>query len=376
MGSHCSLLALLLICVAASNSAAPLGPNVTLRGGTVMPSIGLGSSGHCHPDPDGTEAASCSNYNATLSAIKAGYRSFHDALSYSNQAGVGAAIKASGVPRAELFMMSMIPKYLMGYNNTYASVEASLAQLQVRYLDLVMIHHRAADITDWPRAVAQMKAFPDNWAAPGSPISSGGKSLWQAPSCATTDPTWLSCQDQTWKALTELKAAGKVKEIGVSNWMLSNLVRMKQLGQQLPAVNQIEQHIGWHDDEMLDWCQLNGIVVQAASPLSRSLPALVKPDANPVVTAISQKHGKTPAQVALRWLIEKGVSPIPSASTVKYQKENLEIFDFSLSAAEVTALARLALPCRGAAADGLQKCWADPSVMMCADNDGRTFHCP
>ena len=192
----------------ASSLASPLGPNVTLRGGTVMPSIGLGSSGHCHPDPDGSEASACSNYNATLSAIQAGYRSFHDALSYSNQAGVGAAVKASGVPRDELFMMSMVPKYLMGYNNTYASVEASLAQLQVEYLDLVMIHHRAADISDWPRTVPQMKAFPDDWAAPGSPSSSNGKSSWQAPSCAAADPSWLTCQDETWAALSELQATG------------------------------------------------------------------------------------------------------------------------------------------------------------------------
>ena len=123
--SRCfSLLVMLLI---ASSLASPLGPNVTLRGGTVMPSIGLGSSGHCHPDPDGSEASACSNYKATLSAIQAGYRSFHDALSYSNQAGVGAAVKASGVPRDELFMMSMVPKYLMGYNNLRGSLSSAAA---------------------------------------------------------------------------------------------------------------------------------------------------------------------------------------------------------------------------------------------------------
>ena len=176
--------------------------------------------------------------------------------------------------------------------------------------------------------------------------------------------------------LTITAPVGRIKEIGVSNWLLPNLIRMKQLGQQLPAVNQIEQHIGWHDDQMLDWCHQHGIVVQAASPLSRSLPALVKPGVNPVVSAIAQKHGKSPAQVALRWLIEKGVSPIPSASSLAYQKENLEIFDFSLSDADVVSLAKLALPCRGAAADGLQKCWADPAVIMCSDENGRMFHCP
>ena len=106
--------------------------------------------------------------------------------------------------------MSMVPKYLTGYNNTYASVEASLAQLQVEYIDLVMIHHRAADISDWPRTVSQMAAFPDDWAAEGSPSSSNGKSSWQAPSCAAADPSWLTCQDETWKALSQLRAAGTV----------------------------------------------------------------------------------------------------------------------------------------------------------------------
>jgi diketogulonate reductase-like aldo/keto reductase len=81
--------------------------------GVTMPSVGLGSSGGCHPDPDGTEHQ-CKGYNVSLQAMQLGYRAFHDALSYGNQAGLGAAVKASGIPRSELFLMSMVPKYLMG----------------------------------------------------------------------------------------------------------------------------------------------------------------------------------------------------------------------------------------------------------------------
>ena len=180
-----------------------------------------------------------------------------------------------------------------------------------------------------------------------------------------------SCQDQTWKALGELQAAGKIKEIGVSNWQLSNLKRMKDLRQQLPAVNQIEFHIGWHDDAMLEWCAANGVLVQAATPLSRG--AILN---HPTVMDIAAKHNQTAAQVALRFLIERGVSPIPSATKPTYQAENLDIFDFHLTEAEVVALANVRVPCRGDPASGLQKCWADPATIMCADTSGRMFHCP
>ena len=133
----------------------------------------------------------------------------------------------------------------MGYKETLASVAASLDQLQVEYIDLVMVHHRAADFGEWPRTASSMKAFPDDWAGAGNPVNdhpgvlNGGKATWQPPPCAVADATWLGCQDGTWKALTELKAQGKLKAIGVSNWMKSNLERMKALGQELPAVNQV-----------------------------------------------------------------------------------------------------------------------------------------
>jgi diketogulonate reductase-like aldo/keto reductase len=359
-----------------SAAARPLGKTVTLRGGVVMPSVGLGSSGSCHPDPDGTERTSCTNYAAATAALGLGYRSFHDALSYENQAGLGAAIKdavaAGALRREDIFLMSMVPKYLMGYNHTKASVAASLVQLQVEYLDLVMIHHRAADLGDWPRNISKMQAFPDGWAGPGNPTSSGAFSLWTAPSCALADPTWQTCQDETWKALVELRNEGIIKAIGVSNWMLPNLQRMKILGQELPAVNQIEQHIGWHDSEMVGWCAANGIVVQAATPLSRG-----KVFDDPIVLAVAAKHNKTASQIALRFLLDIGVSPIPSSSHAEYQAENLDVFGFHLDADDIARLGRLSILCRGPAKDGLQKCWGDPATMMCGGGaNGHMFHCP
>lgn len=186
-----------------------------------------------------------------LVRFKLGGRGAHDALSYCNQYGLGKSagdfiVETDGVERKDLFLMSMVPKFLMGYNETKQAVAASLAQMNVSYLDLVMVHHRAADVADWPRTACQMRAFPNgsiSWMT-----EDATNSIWGIPPCAQheNDPTgnWLQCQDQTWAALTELKKAGKIRAIGVSNWQISNLKRMLELGQELPAVNQIEAHVG------------------------------------------------------------------------------------------------------------------------------------
>eukprot|EP00937_MAST-01D_sp_MAST-1D-sp2_P001890 g1890.t1 len=353
-------------------ASSPLGRTTTLRGGVKMPTIGLGSSGSCGPDSFGTaDNSPCAGYNATMEWFKNGGRAVHDALSYCNQYGVGRAVRDSGLPREEVFVMSMVPKFLMGYNETKAAVRASLQQMGLAYLDLVMVHHRAADFTDWPRQVCKMKAFP---AVPTT--ADGSKAVWAPPPCAGRDPTWRECQDETWRALGELKNAGLVRAIGVSNWPLASLRRMQQLGQELPAVNQVEAHVGYHEDDLIQFCNANGIFVQAATPLARSLPALIEPGGDPVVTAVAQRHGKFPSQIALRYLLEIGVGAIPSTANSTYQQQNLDLFDFALSKDEVRDLSKVVAPCRGSAALGLSKCWADPSTMMCMDADGRTFHCP
>lgn len=277
------MLALAAVVALGGALAAPLGPTVTLRGGVVMPSVGSGSMGGCGPDSMGTKDGSpCAQYNGTMLYLKHGGRALHDALSYGNQWGTGAAVKDAAkllnIKREEVFMMSMVPREMMGYNLTKRAVAASLEQLQVDYIDLVMFHHRAADISAEPLSMSPMKAFPDH---------PDGK--WGPPACSISDPTWQLCQDDGWRALIELKKAGKIKAIGVSNWMLSNLKRMKSLGQELPAVNQVEAHIGWHEDDLNEWCIANGVVLQAATPFARGLPDLVKPGANKDVTDIATK---------------------------------------------------------------------------------------
>merc|ERR1719272_2235576 len=125
-----------------------------------------------------------------------------------------------------------------------------------------MIHHRAADISGWPRTVCAMKAFPNQ----PSPPNSTSKSLWEPPQCSVDDPTWETCQDGSWEALLSLKKAGKIRAIGVSNWRIANLQRWKNKGYELPAVNQVEAHVGYVEDDLNYFCKQNGILVQAATP--------------------------------------------------------------------------------------------------------------
>ena len=148
---------------------------------------------------------------------------------------------------------------------------------------------------------------------------------------------------------------------------------------ELPAVNQVEAHIGWHNDQLTEFCQAHGVVVQAATPLARGgkagfQNATVIPGADPTITAIATKYKRSPAQVSLRFLVEKGVAAIPSTSNQAYQKENLAIFDFELSASEVEALGRIATPCR--TCDNCYKCWGDPAALMCTLKNGTMIHCP
>ena len=134
------------------------------------------------------------------------------------------------------------------------------------------------------------------------------------------------------------------------------------------------QHIGWHDDELIEFCQRHGIVVQAATPLARSLPTTVKVGGDPVVTRLAQKYKKSPAQISLRFLIERGVAIIPSAHSIEYMKENLDLYDFKLLPAEIAALGAINTPCR--TCDNCYKCWGDPKSVMCNFPNGTMYHCP
>ena len=130
--------------------------------------------------------------------------------------------------------------------------------------------------------------------------------------------------------------------------------------------SQIEQHIGWHDSDMVDFCNENGILVQAASPIGRGSVLT-----HPVVASMAESYNRTSAQIALCFHLELGASPISSSTNPRYQNQNLNVFDFRLTSSDMRRLSSLRIPCLGAPADGLQKCWADPAIVMCTDARGR-----
>lgn len=134
----------------------------------------------------------------------------------------------------------------------------------------------------------------------------GTHSLWGPPQCSVNDPTYVTCQDESWAALTLLKSQGKIRAIGVSNWRIPNLQRMVDKGMELPAVNQVEAHIGYVEDDLNAFCHAHGIVLQAASPLGRNMPALVTMGADATTTALAVKYNKSVAQISLRYLLDKG----------------------------------------------------------------------
>ena len=249
---------------------------IMLNNGVSMPGLGLG----VFKVGDGSPVAS-----AVTSALNLGYRSIDTAAVYGNEQGVGKALKESGIPRSEVCLTSKIWNADQGYASTFKAYEASLNRLQTDYLDLYLIH--------WPVA---------------------GKFL------------------DTWRALTELYHAGKVRAIGVSNFHINHLRELLDNSDVVPSVNQIELHPLLNQEKLRAFCQLNNITVEAWSPLMKgnlSLPTLVE---------LAEKHHRTPAQIVLRWHIQHGVVVIPKSVHEYRIRENADLFGFSLSTDEMARI--------------------------------------
>ena len=263
---------------------------VTLANGYQMPCVGYGTY----------QTPADETRTAVAEAIKLGYRHIDTAAIYGNEAGAGEAIVNSGLDREEFFLTTKLWNTERGYDSTLAAFETSLNTLGLDYVDLYLIH--------WPANYLQ---FGD-------------------------DAKQINAE--TWRAFEDLYEQGRVKAIGVSNFLPHHLEALAETARIMPMVDQVEFHPGWFQRSIYRYCQDKGIVLQAWSPLGQRA-ALD----NPELVSIGAKHGKTSAQVCLRWALQHGVVPLPKTVTPARMVENADLFDFELSGADMELIDNLSI---------------------------------
>jgi len=262
-------------------TTAPFSPLITLADGNRIPQLGLG----VYKVEDATAA------RIVEGAIDAGYRHVDTAKLYFNEAGVGAGVRAAGIPRDEIFVTTKVWNDDQGYDETLRAFDASLALLGMDYVDLYLIH-------------------------------------WPAPK-----------QDRyvdTWRALEAIKRDGRARSIGVSNFNAPHLEKLLANSQESPVINQVEVQPWLQQRALRDFDAAHGIVTEAWSPLARG-----RAIGDPTLEAIGAKHGKSSAQVVLRWHIEQGLVVIPKSNSIERIRENSRVFDFELDDSDLAAIAGL-----------------------------------
>ena len=257
---------------------------VKLNNEVTMPQLGLGVFQVW--DPAETQ-------QTVETALELGYRLIDTAAAYHNETAVGAALAASKVPREELFVTSKLWAQDMTYAGAQRGVRDSLAKLGLDYLDLYLIHQPIGDVYG------------------------------------------------AWRALEELYETGKIRAIGVSNFSPALLAAFTHFNRIKPAVNQIPINVFQPQTAPVDYLQANGIQPEAWGPFAEGRHDLFT---NEVLTKIGQRYHKTPAQVAIRWLIQRGVVVIPKSTHEQRLQENLEVFDFELLPADMVAITELEMP--------------------------------
>ena len=251
----------------------------TLSNGLKMPWLGFGT----FKVPDGKVVE-----EAVKEALRLGYRHIDTAAIYKNEEGVGQAIKDSGVPREEIFLVSKVWNTDQGYESTLKAFETSLKKLQTDYLDLYLIH--------WPKTLNK----------------------------------------ETWKALEKLYKQGRVKAIGVSNFKLHHLEELLEDAEIIPMVNQVEFHPQFPQTEIMEICKKHNIQLEAWGPLMQG-----KIFEIPLMKELAEKYNKTISQIALRWDLQMGIVTIPKSITPERIKENMNIFDFEISKEDMDRIAQL-----------------------------------
>lgn len=256
-------------------------PSIALNDSRSIPQLGLGV--WQVPDAQATDAVT--------EALAAGYRLIDTAAVYQNERGVGAALAAADVPRESLSITTKVWNSDQGYDETLRAMEASLERLGLDYVDLYLIH-------------------------------------WPAPS--------KERYVDTWRALVRLQQEGRARSIGVSNFHVPHLERAIEATGVVPALNQIELHPYLQQRELRAFHAKHGIETESWSPLAQG--QIVD---DPVIAAIAEKHGKSPAQVVIRWHLDNGLIVIPKSVTPARIRENIDVFGFRLDDEDLAGLAAL-----------------------------------
>jgi len=265
-------------------------PYLELRNGVTMPALGLGV--FLSP-PDQTAAA-------VETAIESGYRLIDTAAAYNNERQVGEGIRRSGIDRAEIFVTTKLWMSAYGYDSARRAFDESLGRLGVDYVDLYLLH--------WPV------------------------------------PTHFDATVAAYKATERLLAEGRARAIGVSNFNPEHLENLIGQTDVVPAVNQVELHPYFAQKDVREANARHRVVTQSWSPIggvydyNRSRDGAKKPLENPVVVELASRHGKTPAQIILRWHIDHGLSTIPKSVRASRIAENIDVFDFGLAPDEIAAI--------------------------------------
>lgn len=254
---------------------------IQLNNGQQIPQLGLGVYKVTQDIAD----------SLVVKAIETGYRRIDTAALYDNELEIGAGIRKSGIDRSEIFVTTKIWKDGQGKANTPDAIEASLDRLNLGYVDMLLIH--------WPHPALD-----------------------------------LFCE--TWQVFEDYLKTGRVRGIGVSNFEPAHLEKLLATATIVPALNQVELHPGFQQSAVRKFNQEHGILTEAWSPLSRGAF-----NDNPVVVAIAKKHGKTSAQVVIRWHIQLGNLVIPKTINPDRLVENIDVFDFSLDGEDMAAIAGL-----------------------------------